>query len=123
MVVVTGSSLPQSDLSAYPAQVLTRAQIELSSARTLPELVRQMPQMLNANVSTGVVGGDSYGFAGASLHNQGEANTLVLLNGHRVACFAGQTFLGYLAGVDLSTLPMVVLRRCMAPMPWGASSM
>ncbi len=110
-VVVTGSSLPQLDTSAYPMQVLTRTQIEHSSARTLPELLGQLPQMLNAQVSTGIVGGESYGFAGVSLHNQGEANTLVLLNGHRVAGFAGQTFLGYLAGVDLNTLPLAAIER------------
>lgn len=110
-VVVTGSSLPQADASAYPMQVLTRVQIERSSARSLPELLAQLPQMLNAHVSTGIVGGESYGFAGVSLHNQGEANTLVLLNGHRVAGFAGQTFLGYLAGVDLNTLPLAAVER------------
>jgi iron complex outermembrane receptor protein len=57
------------------------------------------------------VGGETYGFAGASIHSIGETRTLVLLNGHRIAKSGGQAVTGALNGVDLNTLPISAIDR------------
>ena len=120
-LVVTGSNLPPSAAKSSRVQVLTRQDIERSSARNTAELLNRLPAAQNSTPSTVAVGGESFGFAGISLHNQGEANTLVLLNGHRITSFGGQTFTGFAAGVDLSALPLAAIER-IEVLPDGASA-
>jgi iron complex outermembrane recepter protein len=111
-VEVTGSSLRRIDgESALPVQVIRRDDISRSGATSTAELLQRLPAMQLGVGDAVAAGPGSYGFTGASLHGMGEARTLVLLNGRRLAPFGGQTLNGSAAGVDLSTLPLSSIER------------
>lgn len=111
-VEITGSAVRRiAAEGALPVLTITRAQIEQSGAASLAELVQSLPAMHGFTNDAASVGGGGSGFAGASLHNLGEGRTLVLLNGRRLAPFAGQTLTGAFAGIDLSTIPLAAVER------------
>nr|WP_259374315.1 TonB-dependent receptor [Calidifontimicrobium sp. SYSU G02091] len=111
-IEITGSAVRRiAAEGSLPVQTITRAQIEQSGATSLEELVQSLPAMHGFTNDAASVGGGGSGFAGASLHNLGEGRTLVLLNGRRLAPFAGQTITGAFAGVDLSTIPLAAVER------------
>jgi iron complex outermembrane receptor protein len=111
-VEITGSAVRRiAAEGALPVQTFTRAQIEQSGATSLAEFVQSLPAMHGFTNDAASVGGGGTGFAGASLHNLGEGRTLVLLNGRRLAPFAGQTLTGAFAGVDLNTIPLAAVER------------
>jgi len=111
-IEITGSAIRriQSE-GALPVITLTRDQIERSGATSAAELVQQLPSMQGFTNEGSAVGGGGNGFSGASLHNLGETRTLVLLNGRRLATFAGQFITGGLAGIDLNTIPISAIER------------
>ncbi len=111
-IEITGSAIRriQSE-GALPVQVLTRDQIDRSGATSVAELIQALPSMQGFTNEGASVGGGGNGFSGASLHNLGETRTLVLLNGRRLASFAGQYITGALAGVDLNTIPVAAIER------------
>ena len=111
-VEITGSAIRriQSE-GALPVITLSRDQIERSGATSVAELVQQLPSMQGFTNEGAAVGGGGNGFSGASLHNLGETRTLVLLNGRRLATFAGQFITGGLAGIDLNTIPISAIER------------
>ncbi len=115
-IQITGTALRGTDAqaAAVPVTVLGRADIARSGARTTTELLQQLPVMQGMTQTTSVVGNDSRGYASVSIHNLGDAYTLVLLNGQRVAPFGGQLSNGALSGVDINTIPlaMVSASRC-----------
>ena len=111
-VEITGSAVRRiAAEGALPVQTITRAQIEQSGAASLADLIQSLPAMHGFTNDAASVGGGGTGFAGASLHNLGEGRTLVLLNGRRLAPFAGQTLTGAFAGVDLNTIPLAAVER------------
>jgi iron complex outermembrane recepter protein len=111
-VEVTGSSIKRIDKeSALPVQVIRREDIDRSGAKNAAELIQNLPAMQGFTTSTESVGGGGNGFSGASIHNLGETRTLVLINGRRIANFAGQTLTGALAGFDLNTIPISAIER------------
>ena len=61
--------------------------------------------------SASTVGSSSGGFSSASIHGIGESRTLVLLDGHRVATWAGQSLTGSGAGIDLNSIPLAAVER------------
>lgn len=113
VIQITGTALRGTDAqaAAVPVIVLGRADIERSGARTTTELLQQLPVMQGMTQTTSVVGNDSRGYASVSIHNLGEAYTLVLLNGQRVAPFGGQLTNGALSGVDINTIPLAMIER------------
>lgn len=111
-VRVTGSALPRASTdSALPLTVLTRSDIERSGARSTTELLQNLPMVQGVTRQASAVGPETQGFAGVSIHDLGEPYTLVLLNGHRVVSFGGQTLLGAMNGIDLNTLPLAAVER------------
>ncbi|MBI5925454.1 MAG: TonB-dependent receptor [Aquabacterium sp.] len=111
-VQITGTALRRIDAeSALPVTVIRRAEIDRSGARTTTELLQQLPAMQGAVPTTSVVGNDSRGYASVSIHDLGDAYTLVLLNGQRVAPFGGQLSSGALPGVDINTIPLAMVDR------------
>jgi len=111
-VQITGSALPRiAGEGALPVQIIRREDIERSGATSVVELIQQLPAMQNAVTEAASVGSGASGFNGASLHNMGEARTLVLLNGRRLASFGGQTLTGGMAGVDLNIIPLAAVER------------
>lgn len=112
-IQITGTALRGTDAqaAAVPVTVLGRADIERSGARTTTELLQQLPMMQGMTQTTSVIGNDSRGYASVSIHNLGDAYTLVLLNGQRVAPFGGQLSNGALSGVDINTIPLAMVER------------
>lgn len=112
-IQITGTALrgANAQAAALPVTVLGRADIERSGARSTTELLQQLPMMQGMTQTTSVVGNDSRGYASVSIHNLGDAYTLVLLNGQRVAPFGGQLSNGALSGVDINTIPLAMVER------------
>ncbi|MDH4190175.1 MAG: TonB-dependent receptor plug domain-containing protein, partial [Betaproteobacteria bacterium] len=110
-VEITGSSIKRVESEgALPVQTFTRAEIERSGATTATELIQKLPAMQGFVTSSESVGGGGGGFASASLRSLGQ-RTLVLLNGRRLATWAGQTLTGYGDGIDLNTIPLAAIER------------
>jgi iron complex outermembrane receptor protein len=111
-VEVTGSSVRRIDgESGLPVLVIRREDIRRSGAGSTAELLQRLPAMQLGVGDAASSGPDAYGFTSASLHGLGEARTLVLINGHRLAQFGGQTLTGAAAAVDLSTIPLHSIER------------
>lgn len=111
-VEITGSAIRRiAGEAALPVLTLRREDIERSGATSAADLIQQLPAMQRFTNEGASVGGGGNGFSGASIHNLGETRTLVLLNGRRLAAFAGQTLTGELVGIDLNTIPLAAIER------------
>jgi iron complex outermembrane receptor protein len=111
-VRVTGTAIGGLDREgALPLTVLDRADIERSGARDTAELLQRLPFVQGGVATVSAIGNDSHGYSSASLHDLGDAYTLILLNGQRTAPFAGQGANGAMAGVDLGTIPLAMVER------------
>jgi iron complex outermembrane receptor protein len=111
-VEITGSSIRRIEAeTALPVLVLKRQDIERSGATSVVDLLHQLPVAQGATGESAAVGGQTYGFSGVSVHRIGETRTLVLLNGHRLALFGGQTLTGFAAAFDLNALPVSAIER------------
>lgn len=111
-IEITGSAIRRIQAEgALPVQVINREQIERTGATSISDLVQALPSMQGFTNEGAAVGGGGNGFSGASMHNLGEVRTLVLLNGRRLANFAGQYITGTLAGVDLNVIPISAIER------------
>ena len=109
---VTGSNIRRVEgESALPVQVITRDEIERTGAQSVPELL----QYISANASAGatnlttVIGANVNSVATASLRGLQGQNTLVLLNGKRLAATAGEIQGVY--GVNLDSIPFSAIER------------
>ena len=105
-VEITGSSIKRvASEGALPIQTISKAEIAQSGATSVAELMQQMPAMQGFTTSGESVGGSGGGVMTASLHDIGEAYTLVLLNGRRMAPRgSGST-------VDLNSIPLSAIER------------
>ncbi len=111
-VVVTGSAIGRIEgEAALPVQVLQRQEIARSGATSTLDLLRRLPVMQGGTGESTAVGSATRGFGGVSIHNLGETRTLVLLNGHRLTQFGGQTLTGYAAAFDLHAIPLAAIER------------
>lgn len=110
-VTVTGSAIKRIEAEgALPVQTFSRDQIEKTGAASIAELIQSLPAMQGFVQVSDSVGGGGGGFASASLRSLGQ-RTLVLLNGRRIASWAGQTLTGYGDGIDLNTVPLAAIER------------
>lgn len=111
-VEVTGSSVRRIDAeSAVPMQVITKDDIRRSGATSVVDLFRQLPVMQGQLGHTSSLGGATAGYANVSIHGFDDVRTLVLLNGHRVTSFGGQTITGFAASFDINALPLAAIER------------
>jgi len=111
-VEITGSSIRRIDAeSALPVQIIKREAIERSGYTSTVDLLKNLPALMGGSAESGSVGTESYGFAGASIHNIGETRTLVLLNGRRLAPFGGQSLTGSNNAIDLNSIPISAIER------------
>ena len=110
-VTVTGSNLKTTDLEGpSPVQTISAEQIRRSGKTTLPDLLRSISANTGNSVNEQLTGSFSAGTAGISLRGLGQKNTLVLVDGKRVANYATayelqDTF------VDLNALPLAAVER------------
>jgi iron complex outermembrane recepter protein len=108
-VEVTGSSIKRIEgEGALPVTVLRRADIDRTGATTVADLLDKVGSNNGGGYSLGSALGDAGrpGFSGASLRALGSNNTLVLLNGRRLAVYA---FDG--GAVSLNDIPLDAIDR------------
>ncbi|KUM01665.1 TonB-dependent receptor [Chromobacterium sp. F49] len=110
-VTVTGSNLrASSKAKANPVQVISAADIASSGKTSLPDVLRSLAVNSGNSFNEQYTGSFSAGTAGISLRGLGQRNTLILVNGKRVANYATaqelqETF------VDLNSLPLKAVKR------------
>jgi iron complex outermembrane receptor protein len=109
-VIATGTHLRIDAQSALPVQVITREEIQRSGAQNAEELLDRVTANFGGQrEAQGIGDGTMPGFSGASLRGLGAGQTLVLLNGRRLANYA---FTGLGAqGVDLHAIPLAAIER------------
>ena len=98
-IVSTGTRLLQADPSAR-VEVITAEEIKARGVATVEEILRTIPQQFssisnttNIEISDGIdvsLGSFGLGTSTANLRGLGSANTLVLVNGRRIAGAAGE---------------------------------
>lgn len=110
-VVVTGSNIKRSDTAGpNPVQVVTREEIERTGKSTLTDVLRSLSANAGNSYDEQYTGSFSAGSASIGLRGLSPKNTLVLVNGYRVANFGfalntQDTF------VDLNALPIGAVER------------
>ena len=91
-VEITGSSIKRIESEgALSVQTISRTEIDRLGVQSTEQLLQTVSAMSTSGQtqnSTGV-GISTYGASGVSLRGLGEERTLVLLNGRRLAAFAG----------------------------------
>ena len=117
---VTGSRIKQTNtVTAQPVTALTRADIEASGARSLGELLQQLPasgRALNAKFNTSGNfgyppdgGGIGAGSAQVDLRHLGAQRVLVLVDGVRWVNESSAS--GVSGSADLNTIPLAIVDR------------
>jgi len=110
-VSVTGSNILSAQREgANPVQVLTAADIRASGKSSLPELLRAVSANSGNSFNEQFTASFSAGTAGLSLRGLGQQNTLVLVNGRRVAPYATAQNMQDVF-TDLNSLPLAAVRR------------
>ena len=110
-VEIVGSRIPRlAAEEAVPVQIITRAEI----ARSGVDNVEQLLDRVSANFgghheAMGLGDGDTPGLSAASLRGFGNGETLVLLNGRRLANYAFTSTSG--PAVDLHAIPLAAIDR------------
>lgn len=111
-VEITGSAIRRIPAEgALPVLQLKKEDIERTGATSTVDLLQRLSTVQGGTMEANAVGGSTFGFSGVSVHNIGETRTLVLLNGHRLSQFGGQTLTGFAAGVDLNSIPIASIER------------
>jgi len=110
-VQVTGSNIKRSDTAGpNPVQVVSREQIEQTGKSTVTDVLRALSANAGNSFDEQYTGSFAAGSASIGLRGLSPKNTLVLVNGYRVANFGfalntQDTF------VDLNTLPISAVER------------
>ncbi len=104
-VVVTGSRLVRSDLSApSPTTVISEDAVQMSGDTTVEAVLNELPQLSAGNNSSVNSAGGS-GVLTANLRGLGATRTLTLVNGRRFIPANGA------GSVDLATIPNALVKR------------
>jgi iron complex outermembrane receptor protein len=110
-VNVTGSNIKHTDTqTAAPIEIITREDIEASGLQTISDVVRQITANNNGTISPSFTNGFSASGSAVSLRGLGPNNTLVLLNGRRLANF-GLAEDAHASYVDLQQIPFDAVER------------
>jgi len=111
-IVVTGSNIKRSGSDApNPVQIIGREELETSAKVTVADVLRSVSANTGNATNETSNSGWSAGSAGIGLRGLSQKNTLVLLNGRRLANYGfpanglSDTF------VNLNALPMVAVER------------
>jgi iron complex outermembrane recepter protein len=109
-IEITGSSIKRIDAeTSLPVQVITRNDIARTGATSTEELL----QTISATSSSGGLvnatgaGASTYGESNISLRGLGGSRTLILVNGRRLAAFAG----GGGTTVNVNSIPIAAIER------------
>lgn len=105
-VEITGSSIKRIAVEgALPVQRLSQEAIARTGATSVADLIQALPAMQGFTIGAVAAGSNSGGRTSASIHDIGEAYTLVLLNGRRIAPQGSGTT------VNLNAIPMSAIER------------
>jgi iron complex outermembrane receptor protein len=108
---VTGTNIKRTDTeTAAPIQTITREDIDASGLQTISDVVRQITANNNGSISPAFTNGFSASGSAVSLRGLGPNNTLVLLNGRRLANF-GLADDAHASYVDLQQIPFDAVER------------
>lgn len=114
-VTVTGSSIKRGDDAALPITIVSQEAMDLRDATTPVDLLTSLPAVVNVPINDSNQGGVSArgDISSVNLRGIGSGNTLVLLNGRRVAAHGiSSTEDGVPAmSVNVNTLPARGLER------------
>ena len=108
-VEVTGSAIKRIDAeTALPVTVIRRDDIDKLGVTTASELLDRISSNNGGGYNATIALGDAArpGFSGASLRGLGSTNTLILLNGRRLAVYALDG-----GGVNLTSIPIAAIER------------
>ena len=108
-VEITGSSIKRVDSeTALPVTVIKRVDIERIGAATVEDLLSKISSSNGQGYSTGLALGDAGrpGFAGVSIRALGSNNTLILVNGRRLAVYALDG-----GSVNINDIPLAAVDR------------
>jgi outer membrane receptor protein involved in Fe transport len=88
-VVVTGTSIKRADVAALPVTVMTADQMKLRDGNTPADMLTALPTVVNVPVNDSTQGGAGArgDVSAVNLRGLGSGNTLVLLNGRRIASY------------------------------------
>jgi iron complex outermembrane recepter protein len=109
-IEITGSAIKRTDAeTALPVTVISREEISRSGVASTEQLLQSIAAISSAGglATTQGAGNSIYGRASPSLRGLGDERTLVLVNGRRVAAFAG----GGGAAVNVNTIPLAAIDR------------
>lgn len=109
-VEITGSSIKRVDVEgALPVQVLTRDDIARSGATSTEALLASISSLssMGSTVNATGAGSSTYGNSTISLRGLSASRTLVLVNGRRLAVFAG----GGGGSVNVNTIPLAAIEK------------
>ena len=110
-VQVTGSNIPRAQVEGVaPIEVLSRQDIANTGLQTISDVVRQITANNNGSISDSFTNGFSAGGSAVSLRGLGPNNTLVLVNGRRMATY-GLADDGHASYVDLQQIPFEAVER------------
>ena len=108
---VTGTNIKRTEAeTAAPVEVITREDIQASGLQTIAAVVQSITANSNGTVSNAFVNGLAAGSSGVSLRGLGANNTLVLLNGRRLAVY-GLADDGQRSFVNLNQVPFDAVER------------
>ena len=111
-VSVTGSNIKRADVeTAAPIETISREDIQETGLNTISEVVRRITANNNGTIGDSFTNGFAGGGAtGISLRGLGSNNTLVLVNGRRLAN-TGLADDGQFSFVDLNQIPFDLVER------------
>jgi iron complex outermembrane receptor protein len=114
-IVVTGSRLPQPNLSSSsPVTVVSQQEVKLSGTTRVEDLLNSLPQVFAGQAST--VSNGASGTATVDLRGLGPSRTLVLINGRRLLPGDPGS-----SAADLNAVPASLIKR-VEVLTGGASS-
>ncbi len=110
-VNVTGTNIKRVDQeTAAPVETITREDIQASGLQTIAAVVQSITANNNGTISNAFVNGFAAGASGVSLRGLGANNTLVLINGRRLAVY-GLADDGQRSFVNLNQVPFDAVER------------
>jgi iron complex outermembrane recepter protein len=110
-ISVTGTNIKRADVeTAAPIETITRDDILASGLQTISDVVRQITANNNGSISPSFTNGLAASGSALSLRGLGASNTLVLVNGRRMANF-GLADDGHASFVDLQQIPFDAVER------------
>lgn len=110
-VEVTGTHIKRTDIEGTsPVLVIDREKIDQTGSTTLSELLRRLPINYGDTYDDVFFQGFAPGSSGMSLRGLGQQNTLILLNGQRLANYGFAQDIKN-SFVDLSSIPLSAIER------------